>query len=64
VRKKPIDLAAAVAAAEEHQARPMMPGELVKAWSTVTLDGSDTRLRVSQTTILAQSVRLIQARRW
>ncbi len=43
--RKTIDLAAAVAAAEQHQAQPMTLGELVRAWSTVTLDGSDTRLR-------------------
>jgi integrase len=43
--RKTIDLAAAVAAAEQHQAQPMTLGELVRAWSTVALDGSDTRLR-------------------
>jgi integrase len=43
--RKTIDLAAAVAAAEQHQAQAMTLGELVRAWSTVALDGSDTRLR-------------------
>ena len=43
--RKTIDLAAAVAAVEQHQAQPMTLGELVRAWSTVALDGSDTRLR-------------------
>jgi integrase len=45
VVRKTIDLAAAVAAAEQHQAQPMTLGELVRAWSSATLDGSDTRLR-------------------
>ena len=43
--RKTIDLAAAVAAVEQHQAQPMTLGELVRAWSTVALDGSDTRLK-------------------
>ena len=44
--RKTIDLAAAVAAAERHhQAQPLTLGELVRAWSAVALDGSDTRLR-------------------
>ena len=43
--RKTIDLAAAVAAAEQHQAQSMTLGELVRAWNSVALDGSDTRLR-------------------
>jgi hypothetical protein len=45
VVRKTIDLAAAVAAAEHHPAQPMTLDELVRAWSVVALDGSDTRLR-------------------
>lgn len=43
--RKTIDLAAAVAAVEHHQAQPLTLGELVHAWNTTVLDGSDTRLK-------------------
>lgn len=43
--RKKIDLAAALAASETHAGQALTLGELVEAWSLVTLDGSDTRLR-------------------
>lgn len=43
--RKTIDLAAAVAAVQDHEAHALTLAELVRAWSSVTLDGSDTRLR-------------------
>lgn len=43
--RKSIDLTAALAAAEHHEAQQLTLTELVRAWSTVALDGSDTRLR-------------------
>lgn len=43
--RKSIDLAAALAASEHHEAQQLTLSELVRAWSTVALDGSDLRLR-------------------
>lgn len=40
-----IDLAAALAAVDDRPAQPLTLAELVAAWSSATLDGSDTRLR-------------------
>lgn len=40
-----IDLSAALAASERHEAQQLTLSELVRAWSTVALDGSDLRLR-------------------
>lgn len=42
--RKTIDLASAIAAAELHEAQALTLGELVRAWSIVSLDGSHTRL--------------------
>jgi integrase len=43
--RRTIDLAAALAAVEDQPAQALTLGELVRAWSLATLDGSDTRLR-------------------
>jgi integrase len=43
--RKPVDLAAALAAVEELPTQPLTLAELVQAHALVTLDGSDTRLR-------------------
>jgi len=43
--RKGIDLSAALAAAEHHEAQELIFFELVRAWGTVVLDGSDLRLR-------------------
>ncbi|MBA3598415.1 MAG: hypothetical protein H0W40_13720 [Methylibium sp.] len=43
--RRTIDLAAAIAAAHKHEVQALTLGELVRASSSATLDGSDTRLR-------------------
>ncbi len=43
--RKSIDLAAAVAAAEDQPSQSLTLAELVRAWSLASLDGSHTRLR-------------------
>lgn len=43
--RKSINLTAALAAAEQHEAQQLTLSELVRAWSTIALDGSNTRLR-------------------
>jgi integrase len=43
--RKSINMSAALAAAEHHEAQQLTLTELIRAWSTVVLDGSDLRLR-------------------